>query len=1150
MFDSHARSLINDVPEFDGLTGDDVARALSTTYLSIIRYRVNQSDADAEQLTAAQPFLRRVANVLIFHVLLDDERDIEERRSAAFVAAEAIALLADYVALLDSTDEEEQSTPDHTGERQTRIEASLMYLFSGYDACAAGVLQLPPPESVPDDPLIDQARAWTFDRIERLCRLTLVPEIDAEVTFELNAAADLNALELEADTIARLFVELGTTAAEFAAWLGGDANGLDSATARIARVIETLTPAGQDTLTEAGPPVGHSYANVFHLGVLLQLCMPSMGERSLLQAVPAPPNGDAEVYRNYLQARATGNATTQGRPVLWPSAYEYIKECIHGDKRHAVVSMPTGSGKSFIGELAVSQAVTDGWALYLAPTNALTEQIRGDLRTGLRRVLGTEVLAFIGDQEYSIFANDSVSMMESNSVAVMTPEKCALALRLSPEAFENCRLVVFDECHLIGDTGSTRGPIAELVLSQLMLRAPASRFLLMSAIIQNPEDLASWLEESAGGTAGAVSIRWRPTRTMRAILGVEFRAYRQNATAAKRELESLREGRKNVRFNTPCALAAGLQGAWQTVDQPDYVVTTIDCDASLGVSRKKERDGSWLYSPNTDSWVNATATTLARRFAERGIQTLVFTPASKHYPFSNGDKVGLPDQVIDKLPESLDIVDFCRVLAEFEFGCDSHVFSLLDRGIAVHTALMLETEKIASESMFRNRSAPIMFATGTLAQGLNLPAIAVVIAGSRIGDSRGEDPQVVQRRRFSQLLNAAGRAGRAGFANQGIVIAVPDNAVAFRNFDSVLSARNQADYLQQRDDSVQVESGLMNFMDAICNSSLQTDRANDLELEVISLLAGGDENQLRARSVLRRTFAAYIRRRSGLGNVTEANASALDEMRKTFVENASAPDWLTIAAQRAGLDFFLTLAISRSWSRIRPEIDFDVSAWSVRDWLDEFLRLVVHIPPGLLARHLPSGRLERISAEFKNLAKRRLEVFRERSLDWSPFEEWESAWQSSLPLLIAWMSGKPIAEIASLMTGDELVSITPVRNEGKKPIPKALALTSDTWSALSLVAGGFLSVAEQLLDGAVPMALASLPMCIKYGCDTPGTLGWFRFGVRLRRPAHLLAARFPPPADLDDEQLNNWVRATRRDWLNSDVDDGVEFAAIRGFLTQ
>ena len=83
--------------------------------------------------------------------------------------------------------------------------------------------------------------------------------------------------------------------------------------------------------------------------------------------------------------------------------------------------MPTGSGKSFVAELAVSQALRDGWVLYLAPTNALTEQIRTDLSNGLSS-LNTEIVPFIGDHEYSIFSTDRVAEMNVNSVAVMTPE--------------------------------------------------------------------------------------------------------------------------------------------------------------------------------------------------------------------------------------------------------------------------------------------------------------------------------------------------------------------------------------------------------------------------------------------------------------------------------------------------------------------------------------------------------------------------------------------------------------------------------------------------------------------------------------------------------------------------------------------------------
>ena len=90
------------------------------------------------------------------------------------------------------------------------------------------------------------------------------------------------------------------------------------------------------------------------------------------------------------------------------SAGAYVTSCILGDAVHAVVSMPTGSGKSFVAELAVSQAVGLGWCLYLAPTNALTDQIRNDLRNALNP-LGTEVLAFVGDQEYSLLKTNVVS---------------------------------------------------------------------------------------------------------------------------------------------------------------------------------------------------------------------------------------------------------------------------------------------------------------------------------------------------------------------------------------------------------------------------------------------------------------------------------------------------------------------------------------------------------------------------------------------------------------------------------------------------------------------------------------------------------------------------------------------------------------------
>ena len=1145
MFDDYARSLIHDFPEFDGLVRDNTTRALSSAYLSIIQYRINGNIDEVDKLEEAQPFLRRLANTLFFHVILDENRDETERQAAAFVAAEAITLIADYLAVNRATETADELNEIRSSERYTRIEASLLYHFARYDACASGVFRSTSFQLDDETSILDRSAEWALIRIERLCRLSLYPSFsdDFEYHSDLWDADDLEPFELEADTVSRMFLEIGKAASEFILWLGGDENGLDSAIDRLDNLISALSANGMQI---DGLLLGYEFSRIFHLSTLLRLCLPAIGKRALLHVVPVPPNVNPDFYRRYLRARAIGNAEAIGRPVLWPSAFEYVHKCLLGGVKHTVAAMPTGSGKSFIGEIAVSQCIHEGWALYLAPTNALTEQIRGDLRKALKE-LNTEIFAFIGDQEYSIFTTERVDVMSSNSVAVMTPEKCALALRLSPEAFENCRIVIFDECHLIGDTGSSRGPVAELVLAQLMLRAPDCRFLLMSAIVQNPDELGEWLEEATGGDSVPVTIRWRPTRTLRSVLGLDNNSIQKRA---KDEIETLKTRNERIRrrsFKSKCALAVNLQGAWQSQEEIDYAVTPIDCEAPLKLLRKKE-SGKWKYYWEGDSWVNKCAVALGEKLAESGIQTLIFTPANKHYPFSNGKKVNLSDQLIDSLPAANDFVEACEILSEYELGCESEVFSLIDDGVAVHTSLMLETEKIGSELMFRSQSVPIMFATGTLAQGLNLPAISVIIAGSRIGDPRGQDLREVQRRKFSQLLNAAGRAGRAGFANQGIVVAIPDKPVAFDGVESFAEARDQVDYLQQSDDAVRVESGLTAFLDSVCANALRSNRASDVELQVISLLAGGDESQIRPEHVLKRTYAAYLRRKTGADEVTAENADQLVQVGIKFIEDTGAPTWLTIAAQRAGLDFFLTLAISQAWTRVRPELPGDASQWSVPQWRDELLKLIVQIPPGILAKQLPIDKLKNISEEFKKIEKNKSRFLYEQDLDWDPHQNWINAWSTAADPLDAWMQGKSYVEISSIITGDSIEDISSDRTSGK-PIPRVLSLSHDAWSALSLIAGGLLAIAEQILEGDVPLALASLPMCIKYGCDSPETLAWFRFGVRLRRPSRLLSTKFPPPEMKTDDELRDWVGEARKGWLKADlIDEDPVLMAARIFV--
>ena len=756
--------------------------------------------------------------------------------------------------------------------------------------------------------------------------------------------------------------------------------------------------------------------------------------------------------------------------------------------------------------------------------------------------------------------------MPINSVAVMTPEKAFLALRLYPEVFSSCQLVVFDECHLLGEAGSGRGVTAELVLCQLMLRAPEIRFLLMSAMVQNPDELAKWLETATGFQAKTIQVPWRPTRTLRSALGVDRKSAEVNYKFAETRLKQLPERRKNEKFNALYSLACGLQGAWQSTDQADYGIVQIPCEAELKVSREKNRQGKWIYSLVADKWVNGSATRIASFLAEHQIQTLVFIPTSKHYPFSNAAKTTLsPDtrQSLCKLPY---IVKICRLLAEYEFGMHSDVFYLLDQGIAVHTAHMLESEKIASEASFRARATRIMFATGTLAQGLNLPATAVVIAGTRIGDPRGQDTDIVEQRKLSQLLNAAGRAGRAGFANQGLVIAVPDEPYYLNNYEDLEDIKKELGYLQQADNAVEINSGLESFLDQAAKGILSTETATEVELQTIAVLAGGDQDQPPATDVLRKSFASYQRKKRAEPDVTEIAAERLIKIRDTFTGQEHVPGWVPVAAQRSGLDFFLTVAIVNSWDRVRPSFTEDMLQWSVFEWTEELLRILSYIPPKALLRHYSMRTICRGSAKLKAFEKD-FDFQAIDNRDWDVDANWKNGWLEVMQLLRPWMEGKSLVTLATLITGSAPKEISSSRTAGAQPIPKTIALVNDLFSSLAILGGGLIAIIEQLFQEyteqgkeafsqGLPLPLSCLPMCIKYGCDSPGSLAWYRFGVRLRRPSHLLYRAFPTPELDSDEALREWVRNTRRSWLNGAISIPEEllleyqdiFSAIEAFI--
>lgn len=1135
MYDAYARKLIALIPDLPEIDRDACRRALSAAYFYVVRSNlsIQEDDFSRQDLTQVQSVLRGLGDALesvaVFDRLNGVERPAEEENASAFVAAEALFLLA---ALLDAEDSSIQDVL-FTEKNYVTIEAALLYMIGGYDINAVSIVRnIERPSS--DWPNVDEFRqarlnnaTCVLNRIIALCcgdvrhsesiSLVRLPRWRQRPTIYENLLEEIRS---------RFYEQLGDAIDAYLAWLGGyRSDGYEEASQTLKSI--------RDVLVE-NPEYNTILADVYHLVSLLLATIERTKERALIYNVPKPTEGDAEIiqdYVKYLQYRARGTQRHKGRPFLWPSVLEYL-HCLPGPNMDAVIAMPTGSGKSFIAELAATHALCSGWVLYLAPTNALAHQIRRDLLFALRPFGQVDVRAFVGAEEYTTLSEEQISSDGQHFVAVMTPEKCALAIRLYPERFANCSLCVFDECHLIND--DHRGVTADILIAQLCVMASRIRFLLMSAMLSNPEELAEWLSSAHGGQPVAPPLKWRPSRTLRGLLILDQESLETNYEQAKQDLAQLPARRKNVKFDVSMALVAGLSGPWTTVGNLDYRTMRLPISFEMRASRKRGES----HTPQFDSWKNTAARLQSELLAHSGMPVLCFILSSRHHAFSSADKVSV--EIPDTLGVNQDfepLVEALLSISDAELGVDTILRDLLRRGIAVHTSAMLQPEQSASEWMFAQRKALLMFATPTLAQGLNLPAIGVVIAGTSMGDPRKMDKVDGVSRVNSLILNAFGRAGRPGFSNQGVAILASDSpfkAPIVPNLDPS-PALEKYTVLSEEDATVEVISPIGTFLDHVLEGDMDVIGATSAELTLTSLLAEYDEEDCSASQILSRTLAAYHKRRELSHEAFECVANRIVELKHDFIEQPDVPDWINRAAMKAGVSFIRAGHIWRAYQQhglvpVERAINF-----TVPEWFNIFFEVMASLPPAEVRQYFADEGIKgpNVLTQLRDKA-RGLENI--NTIPWEIPEDWYNLWMSLKRLVYMYMQGSTYADIAKDYLGwpDDKPFVNK-RNSGSHPIPAVFGFLRKVVNPLAIDAGCFIAIHELGVneeETALPDALQALPLCVRNGCNSLGVLSWYRFGYRERVCAHAFQTTFPLTDDLpDDSARAEWVRRKREQWL-------------------
>lgn len=176
-----------------------------------------------------------------------------------------------------------------------------------------------------------------------------------------------------------------------------------------------------------------------------------------------------------------------GYTELYPPQEEAVNKGLLKD-RNMVLAVPTASGKTLIALFALIKALERGQkSIYIVPLRALAEEKYQEIKE-----LGINAALTTGDY-------DSTNVhLKQYDVIVTTSEKCDSLLRHDPRFFNDVRLIIADEVHLITDGG--RGPTLEMILSKMKHK----HILALSATVSNAQEIADWLD------AELVESDWRP----------------------------------------------------------------------------------------------------------------------------------------------------------------------------------------------------------------------------------------------------------------------------------------------------------------------------------------------------------------------------------------------------------------------------------------------------------------------------------------------------------------------------------------------------------------------------------------------------------------------------------------------------------------
>ena len=424
---------------------------------------------------------------------------------------------------------------------------------------------------------------------------------------------------------------------------------------------------------------------------------------------------------------------------------------------NVLVAAPTGAGKTVVADFAVYLAQQqNAKAFYTTPIKALSNQKYHDL------------VALYGPDKVGLLTGDT-SINSEADIVVMTTEVLRNMLYEHSTTLQALRYVVLDEVHYLADR--FRGPVWEEVIIHL----PQSvRIVGLSATVSNVEDFADWIASVRGETKLVVS-EHRPVPLEQYVLI-------QRDPRTEPELFDLYRHDDNGRPTTKL-------NARLTNRLDEYMRRE---QRRRGAERPDRRKGRGRHGRPESRSARQVERYQPKRWAVVDELNFLGMLPAIYFIFSRNGCDEAVDQCLDaglRLTSDDEALRIRSIVDEMIEGQLTHddlktlhfarFRHALEEGFAAHHAGMVALFKQIVERLFEEGLIKVVFATETLALGINMPARSVVIEKLEKYDGTG-----IVGLTPGEYTQLTGRAGRRGIDTIGNAVVVdhrgftPETAVA------------------------------------------------------------------------------------------------------------------------------------------------------------------------------------------------------------------------------------------------------------------------------------------------------------------------------------------------------------------------------------